>query len=116
MVYPEILAVWLPTHIIAPTDDAITPPQLCRMHMYASNLSTTSLVMALLKHIRKVNKSVRLSHKRNSRQLTSKWENALAAKGKYNDYMPEQIPHIGKYAAENGPTRAAKDFSQVLKG
>ena len=34
-----------------------------------------------------------------------------AKRGKYNDYTPEQCAQIGKYAAENGPTRAAKHFS-----
>ena len=33
------------------------------------------------------------------------------SRGKYNDYTPEQHVQIGKYAAENGPTRAAKHFS-----
>ena len=35
-------------------------------------------------------------------------------RGKYN-YTPEQRAQIGKYAAENGPTRAAKHFSQLWK-
>ena len=30
-----------------------------------------------------------------------------AKRGKYNDYTPEQRAQIGKYTAENGPTRAA---------
>ena len=34
-----------------------------------------------------------------------------AKQGKYNNYTPVQRPQIGKYAAENGPTRAAKHFS-----
>ena len=33
---------------------------------------------------------------------------------KYNDYTPEQRAEIGRYAAENGPTRAATHFSRVL--
>ena len=33
---------------------------------------------------------------------------------KYNDYTPEQQAEIGRYAAENGPTRAATHFSRVL--
>ena len=32
---------------------------------------------------------------------------------KYNDYTPEQRAEIGRYVAENGPTRAAKYFSRV---
>ena len=36
-------------------------------------------------------------------------------RGKYDDYTPEQRAQIGKYAAENGPTRAAKHFSQLWK-
>ena len=35
-------------------------------------------------------------------------------RGKYNDYTPQERAWIGKYAAENGPTKAAKHFSQVL--
>ena len=35
-------------------------------------------------------------------------------RGKYTDYMPQERAWIGKYAAENGPTKAAKHFSQVL--
>ena len=34
--------------------------------------------------------------------------------GKYNDYTPQERAWIRKYAAENGPTKAAKHFSQVL--
>ena len=33
---------------------------------------------------------------------------------RYNDYTPEQRAEIGRYAAENGPTRAATHFSRVL--
>ena len=35
-------------------------------------------------------------------------------RGKYNGYKPEQRAQIGKYAAENGPTRAAKHFSKHM--
>ena len=35
-------------------------------------------------------------------------------RGKYNDYTPEQRAQIGKCAAENGPTRAAKHFSKLM--
>ena len=39
---------------------------------------------------------------------------APTSRGKYHDYTraPEQRAQIGKYAAENGPTKAAKHFSQ----
>ena len=33
---------------------------------------------------------------------------------KYNDYIPEQQAEIGRYAAENGPTRAATHFYHIL--
>ena len=33
--------------------------------------------------------------------------------GKYNSYTPEQRARIGKYAKENGATRAAKHFTAV---
>ena len=32
----------------------------------------------------------------------------------YNDYSPEQRAMIGKYAAENGATKASRHFSKVL--
>ena len=35
-------------------------------------------------------------------------------RGKYNHYTPEQRARIGKYAAENGGSRAALHFSAVL--
>ena len=35
-------------------------------------------------------------------------------RGKYNCYSPEERASIGKYAAENGATRAAKHFSRTL--
>ena len=35
-------------------------------------------------------------------------------RGKYNCYSPEERASIGKYAAENGATRAAKHFSHTL--
>ena len=33
----------------------------------------------------------------------------------YNGYSAEERAQIGKYAAENGPTRASKYFSKILK-
>ena len=36
-------------------------------------------------------------------------------KGKYNQYTEEDRAKIGKYTAENGPTRAASYFSAHLK-
>ena len=38
-----------------------------------------------------------------------------ASRGKYNQYTPEERAAIGKCAAENGPTRAAKYLSGKLK-
>ena len=37
-----------------------------------------------------------------------------SCRGKYNSYSPEERAAIGKYAAENGATRAAKHFSRTL--
>ena len=34
-------------------------------------------------------------------------------RGKYNSYTPEQRAKIGKYAAENGPSCAAKHYTAV---
>lgn len=36
------------------------------------------------------------------------------ARGSYNDYSPEIRAAIGKYAAENGPTRASRHFTKQL--
>ena len=41
-------------------------------------------------------------------------ERAGKKRGKYNNYTPEDRARIGKYAAENGATRAALHFSKVL--
>ena len=38
-----------------------------------------------------------------------------ASCGKYNQHTPEERAAIGKYVAENGPTRAAEYFSGKLK-
>ena len=35
-------------------------------------------------------------------------------RGKYNTYTPEQRASIGKYANENGPTKAAAHFMKLL--
>ena len=35
--------------------------------------------------------------------------------GKYNHYTAEERAMIGRYAAENGPTRASKHFSKLLR-
>ena len=37
-------------------------------------------------------------------------------RGKYNSYDAERRAEIGKYAAENGPTRASRHFSQLQEG
>ena len=39
----------------------------------------------------------------------------VASRGKYNRYTPEERAAIGRYAAENGPTQAARHFSEKLK-
>ena len=39
----------------------------------------------------------------------------VASRGKYNRYTPEERAAIGRYAAENGPTRATRHFSEKLK-
>ena len=33
----------------------------------------------------------------------------------YNRYLAEEDAQIGKYAAENSPTRASKQFSEIFK-
>ena len=33
---------------------------------------------------------------------------------KYNSFTPEQLVQMNKHTVENGPTRAAKRFSQLL--
>lgn len=37
----------------------------------------------------------------------------VLSREKYNAYTPEQRAQIGKYAAENGPTRATRHFSAL---
>ena len=39
---------------------------------------------------------------------------APTSRGEYNDYTPKLRAQIGKYAAKNGPTKAAKHFSQRM--
>ena len=36
------------------------------------------------------------------------------SRGKYNDYTSKERALIGKYAAENGPAKATRHFSQLL--
>ena len=40
----------------------------------------------------------------------------VASWGEYNSYATEEWALIRKYAAENGLTKAAKHYSEVLKG
>ena len=46
--------------------------------------------------------------------ITATTAPSTASHGRYNQYTPEERAAIGKYAAENGPTRAAKYFSEKL--
>ena len=39
---------------------------------------------------------------------------ASSCRGQYNEYTSEQRAQIGKYSAENEPTRADRHFSKVL--
>ena len=39
---------------------------------------------------------------------------ASSCRGQYNEYTSEQRAQIGKYSAENVPTRADRHFSKVL--
>ena len=41
-------------------------------------------------------------------------ESVYAKRVKYNDYSASEKAQIGKYAAENGPTRAVQHFSKTL--
>ena len=54
-------------------------------------------------------KEVEAANKEVTNALQSAAENGR--RGKYNSYTPEQRAKIGKYAAENGPTNAAKHFT-----
>ena len=44
-----------------------------------------------------------------------KEESKKSVAGQYNKYTPEERASIGKYAAENGSTKAAWCFSKLLK-
>ena len=46
--------------------------------------------------------------------LNQSGKKAVTPRGKYNCYTPEERAKIGKYAAENGATRAARYFSELL--
>ena len=59
------------------------------------------------KEIQHVNKVVK-------RTLDEDSSKTVKKKGKYNSYSPEDRARIGKYATENGPTKAAAHFSKVL--
>uniref|UniRef100_A0A1X7SKG7 Uncharacterized protein n=1 Tax=Amphimedon queenslandica TaxID=400682 RepID=A0A1X7SKG7_AMPQE len=48
-------------------------------------------------------------------QLLKEDKTGVTQRGKYNDYTPEQRARIGKFAYENGPTKAAKHFSQIAE-
>ena len=48
-------------------------------------------------------------------QRAMKEESKKSVAGRYNKYTPEERASIGKYAAENGSTKAARHFSKLLK-
>lgn len=48
-------------------------------------------------------------------RVKSEQEAGDSTRGKYNEYLAAERARIGKYAAENGPTRASRHFSNVLK-
>ena len=60
------------------------------------------------KDIELANKAVKRSLSGDSKPVT------LSPRGKYNSYTPEERGRIGKYAAENGATKAAMHFSKLL--
>ena len=45
--------------------------------------------------------------------VTKALDSKSQKRGKYNSYTPEQRAKIGKYAAENGASRAAKYYTAV---
>ena len=63
------------------------------------------------KDIEQANKEV----KRTLGDLNQSGKKAVTPRGKYNSYTPEERAKIGKYAAENGSTRAARYFSELLE-
>lgn len=62
------------------------------------------------KDIEQANKEV----KRTLGDWNQSGKKAVTPRGKYNSYTPEERAKIGKYAAENGATRAARYFSELL--
>ena len=92
--------------------------------------------MALLKYVRYINKHKK-TEKENEFELPTKvsvfsheelkevnngvskvmQSKSSQAQGhvNYNKYTPDQRAMIGRYAAENGPTRAANHFTKILK-
>ena len=64
---------------------------------------TTAVPSLSAKEVEKVNESVKKER-----------ESVSAKRVKYNDYSASERAQIGKYAAENGPTRAVQHFSKTL--
>ena len=59
-------------------------------------------------------KDLKLANKRVKSCLEdAKTDPPKAKRGKYNVYTPDERAQIGRYASENGPTRAAKHFSKL---
>ena len=48
-------------------------------------------------------------------KVVEKARNNCGKRSRYNSYTPEERAKIGKYASENGATRAARHFSQSLE-
>ena len=66
------------------------------------------------KELKEANKRVDMCLKESYKDKASENGVASSRRGQYNEYTSEQRAEIGKYSAENGPTRAARHFSEVL--
>ena len=65
------------------------------------------------KDIQRANKEVKQALGESSGEPTEK-PKAVTPRGKYNTYTPEERARVGKYAAENGASKAASYFSKLL--
>ena len=75
-------------------------------------------IVAMLKYFKKV-RVTKLPDENNCILLSAKElkeinKNISGNRGKYNSYTCEQRAQIGKYAVENGPTKAPRHFSKLL--
>ena len=97
------LVVWVIMHMIAKNRSLLTMVLFKYLKREKDSLPENQSCPSLTeKNLKSANEKVKDCLKRESSKAQTP-----TTRGKYNDYTPEQRAQIGKYAAENGPTRAA---------